>query len=112
MTTNSVTTQLLHEICIQQTCNSQTKTKHEMKTVIQAAKFAYNKHENSHLSFSGNRSSNRLINSTTKEKPTNQDIDKVNEAIKDLMKQINASNAPDPSQNPSAFLWLANCVIL
>ena len=54
--------------------------------------------------------SNRLIDSRTKKRPTNQDITNINEAIEELMKRMNVNNAHDPAQNPFVFLWLANCV--
>ena len=50
---------------------------------------------------------NREIDTLIKEKPTNNDLDNINKAIVDQMKQYNIS----PTENPFSYQWVANCVL-
>ena len=80
------------------------ETPAEVKNIFQAAKLVF-----ASVAADPGDFSNRLLDSRTKKRPTNQDIININAAIEQLMKQNDVINAPDPAQNP--FLWLANCVI-
>ena len=80
------------------------ETPAEMKNIFQTAKLVF-----ASVAADPGDFSNRLLDSRTKKRPTNQDIININAAIDQLMKQNDVINAPDPAQNP--FLWLANCVI-
>ena len=82
------------------------ETPAEVKNIFQAAKLVFASVAEDPGDFS-----NRLLDSRTKKRPTNQDIININAAIEHLMKQNDVNNAPDPEQNPFVFLWLANCVI-
>ena len=50
---------------------------------------------------------NREINMRIKEKPTNNDLDNINKAIVELMKQYNISL----TENPFSHQRIANCVL-
>lgn len=82
------------------------ETPAEVKNIFQAAKLVF-----ASVAADPGDFSNRLLDSRTKKRPTNQDIININAAIEQLMKQNDVNNAPDPAQNPFVFLWLANCVI-
>ena len=82
------------------------ETPAEVKNIFQAAKLVFPS-----VAADPGDFSNRLLDSRTKKRPTNQDIININAAIEQLMKQNDVNNAPDPAQNPFVFLWLANCVI-
>ena len=82
------------------------ETPAEVKNIFQAAKLVF-----ASVAADPGDFSNRLLDSRTKKRPTNQDIININAAIEQLMKQNDVNNAPDPAQNPLVFLWLANCVI-
>ena len=82
------------------------ETPAEVKNIFQAAKLVF-----ASVAADPGDFSNRLLDSRTKKRPTNQDIININAAIEHLMKQNDVNNAPDPEQNPFVFLWLANCVI-
>ena len=78
-----------------------------VKNIFQAAKLVF-----ASVAADPGDFSNRLLDSRTKKRPTNQDIININAAIEQLMKQNDVNNnAPDPAQNPFVSLWLANCVI-
>ena len=78
----------------------------EVKNIFQAAKLVF-----ASVAADPGDLSNRLLDSRTKKRPTNQDIININAVIEHLMKQNDVNNAPDPVQNPFVFLWPANCVI-
>ena len=82
------------------------ETPAEVKNIFQAAKLVF-----ASVAADPGDFSNRLLDSRTKKRPTNQDIININAAIEQLMKQNDVNNAPDPAQNAFVFLWLANCVI-
>ena len=73
----------------------------EVKNICQAAKLVF-----ASVAADPGDFSNRLLDSRTKKRPTNQDIININAAIEQLMKQNDVNNAPDPAQNPFVFLWL------
>ena len=77
-----------------------------MKNILHAAKLFF-----ASVAADPGDFSNRLLESRTNKRSTNQDIININAAIEQLMKQNNVNNAPDPAKNPFVFLWLANCVI-
>ena len=50
--------------------------------------------------------SNRAIDTRIKQRPTKSDLETINKVINGLVEQ----NKLVPGENPSAYLWLANCV--
>ena len=82
------------------------ETPAEVKNIFQAAKLVF-----ASVAADPGDFSNRLLDSRTKKRPTNQDIININAAIEQLMKQNDVNSALDPAQNPFVFLWLANCFI-
>ena len=82
------------------------ETPAEVKNIFQAAKLVF-----ASVAADPGDFSNRLLDSKTYKRPTNQDIININAAIEQLMRQNDLNNAPDPAQNPFVLLWLANCVI-
>ena len=50
---------------------------------------------------------NRTIDTRTKGKPINGDLENINKVIMELMKQCRVS----PTDNPFSYLWIANCVL-
>lgn len=85
---------------------AENETPAEVKNIFQAAKLVF-----ASVTADPGDFSNRLLDSRTKERPTNQDIININAAIEQLMKQNDVNNALYPAQNPFVFIWLANCVI-
>ena len=52
--------------------------------------------------------SGRSYDTRTKQKPTGNDIDNVNTAVRELLK---CNTVPEPSEDPFGYLWMANCVL-
>ena len=50
---------------------------------------------------------NREFDTRIKEKPTKCDIENINQALQELMKQQNVF----PADNPFCYLWITNCVL-